>query len=301
MAFTQTNARLILGYSSMAQLGFITLGIFAARQRGAGAQGALLQAVNHGLVVAPMFFVVALLAERAGGSEDLRDMGGIAFRAPVLAGLFLIAALATLAMPGSANFAGEFLILLGAFNSEDGVRVHRLRSASCWRPCTRCGMYIRTMHNRTGAGRHVVRDVAARRARAGAADPRDRRVRAVPAGGARRRRARGEGGDGARRCRPAAGATAAEVLAVIALFAQAKVAGRTSTGRRSSPIVALTDGACIVLLVGLARARFIRTRARAAAHHRRRSARRSGCASGSGARTSRSSPTRWRWTTSRAC
>src|SRR5687768_7109606 len=116
-AFTQTNARLILGYSSIAQLGFITLGIFAIDSAGQGAQGALLQAVNHGLVVAPLFFVVALLAERAEGSEDIRDYGGIAFRAPVLAVLFLIVALATLAMPGSANFAGEFLILLGTFSS----------------------------------------------------------------------------------------------------------------------------------------------------------------------------------------
>ena len=53
-------------------------------------------------------------------------MGGIAFRAPVLAALFLIATLATLAMPGSANFVGEFLILLGRLQDADGVRVHRL-------------------------------------------------------------------------------------------------------------------------------------------------------------------------------
>ncbi|MEA2143279.1 MAG: NADH-quinone oxidoreductase subunit, partial [Solirubrobacteraceae bacterium] len=116
MAFTQTNLRLILGYSSMAQLGFITLGIFAFRDE--GVQGAILQAVNHGLVVAPLFFIVLLAAERAGGSEDLRDLGGLAFRGPVLATLFLIVALATLAMPGSANFAGEFLILLGVFKAK---------------------------------------------------------------------------------------------------------------------------------------------------------------------------------------
>jgi NADH-quinone oxidoreductase subunit M len=133
----------------MAQLGFITLGLFAVDSAATGATGALLQAVNHGLIVAPLFFIVALLAERAAGSEDIRDMGGIAFRAPVLAALFLIAALATLAMPGSANFVGEFYILLGAFNSKmtfafiasAGVvlaSVYALR------------MYIRSMHNRTG-------------------------------------------------------------------------------------------------------------------------------------------------------
>jgi NADH-quinone oxidoreductase subunit M len=148
-AFTQTNARLILGYSSLAQLGFITLGIFAIDPQAQGAQGALLQAVNHGLVVAPLFFVIALLAERAGGSEDIRDYGGIAFRAPVLAGLFLVVALATLAMPGSANFAGEFLILLGVFNSKLAIALIAslgviLASVYALR------MYIRSMHNRVG-------------------------------------------------------------------------------------------------------------------------------------------------------
>ena len=65
-----------------------------------GRQGAVLQMVNHGLVVAPLFFIIALLAARAGGTDDLRRMGGLALRAPVLAALFLIVALATLAMPG---------------------------------------------------------------------------------------------------------------------------------------------------------------------------------------------------------
>jgi len=121
LAFTETDARLITGYSSVAQLGFITLGIFALNPQ--GAQGALLQMVNHGLVVAALFFVVGLLAKRAGGSEDLAQMGGMAFRAPVLASLFLIVTLATLAMPGSSNFVGEFLILLGVFKAKLAVAV----------------------------------------------------------------------------------------------------------------------------------------------------------------------------------
>ena len=116
MAFTQTSATLVVGYSSIAQLGFITLGIFSLTDE--GAQGAVLQMVNHGLVVVPLFFIIALLAQRAGGTDDLRRMGGLALRAPVLAAVFLIVALATLAMPGSANFAGEFLILTGTFNSK---------------------------------------------------------------------------------------------------------------------------------------------------------------------------------------
>ena len=74
--------------------------------------------VNHGLVVVPLFFIIALLAARVGGTDDLRRMGGLAMRAPVLAALFLIVALATLAMPGSANFVGEFLILTGVFKAK---------------------------------------------------------------------------------------------------------------------------------------------------------------------------------------
>ncbi len=149
-AFTQTSTRLILGYSSIAQLGFITLGIFALDESANGAQGALLQSINHGLVVVPAFLIVGLLAARAGGSEDLRDMGGIAFRAPVLAVLFLIVTLATLAMPGSANFVSEFLILLGVFQSELVIALIAstgvvLASVYALR------LYIRSMHNRTGA------------------------------------------------------------------------------------------------------------------------------------------------------
>jgi NADH-quinone oxidoreductase subunit M len=147
MAFTVTDVRLILAYSSVAQLGFITLGIFSLT--GEGAQGALMQMVNHGIVVAPAFFLLAVLAARAGGSEDVRDMGGIAFRAPVLAAMLLIVAFANLAMPGSPNFVGEFLILLGTFESHMAfalvaslgvvmAAVYMLRA------------FIGAMHNRAG-------------------------------------------------------------------------------------------------------------------------------------------------------
>jgi NADH-quinone oxidoreductase subunit M len=147
MAFTQTHVRLIAGYSSVAQLGFITLGIFALDPQ--GAQGALLQMVNHGLVVAPMFFIILLLSQRAGGSEDIRDMGGMAFRAPVLASVFLIVALATLAMPGSANFVGEFLILLGVFKAKLAIAVIAF-SGVVLASVYALRLFIRTMHNRVG-------------------------------------------------------------------------------------------------------------------------------------------------------
>jgi len=116
LAFSQDNIRLVIAYSSIAQLGFIVLGIFAFADN--GAQGALLQMLNHGLVVVPLFLIVGVIALRARGSESLTELGGMAFRAPVLAGLFLVVSLATLAMPGSGNFIGEILILFGTFEDQ---------------------------------------------------------------------------------------------------------------------------------------------------------------------------------------
>ena len=148
MAFTQTNVRLVAGYSSVAQLGFITAGIFALSAD--GSDGAILQMVNHGLVVAPLFVIVALLAERSG-TEDLREMGGMALRAPVLAALFLIVTLATLAMPGSANFIGEFYILNGLFDSKIVFALIAI-SGVAMSAYYALRLYQRTMHNRRPEG-----------------------------------------------------------------------------------------------------------------------------------------------------
>jgi NADH-quinone oxidoreductase subunit M len=148
MAFTQTNVRLIAGYSSVAQLGFITAGIFALSAD--GSDGAVLQMVNHGLVVAPLFVIVAILAERSG-TEDLREMGGMAMKAPVLAALFLIVTLATLAMPGSANFVGEFYILNGLFDSKI-VFAFIAISGVAMSAYYALRLYQRTMHNRKPEG-----------------------------------------------------------------------------------------------------------------------------------------------------
>jgi len=144
MAFTQTNARLIAGYSSMAQLGFITAGIFTLRAD--GADGAILQMVNHGLVVAPVFIIIALLAARSG-TEDIGRMGGMAVRAPVLAGLFLIVTLALLAMPGTANFIGEFYILTGLFQAKIVYAIVASAGVAL-AAFYALRLYQRTMHNR---------------------------------------------------------------------------------------------------------------------------------------------------------
>jgi NADH-quinone oxidoreductase subunit M len=148
MAFTQTDVRLVAGYSSVAQLGFVTAGIFALRPD--GADGAILQMVNHGLVVAPLFIVIAILAERSG-SEDMREMVGMALRAPVLAALFLIVTLATLAMPGSANFVGEFYILNGLFQAKIVLAIVAI-SGVAMSAYYALRLYQRTMHNRKPEG-----------------------------------------------------------------------------------------------------------------------------------------------------
>jgi NADH-quinone oxidoreductase subunit M len=151
MAFTTADARLVIAYSSVAQMGFILLGIFSLQPQ--GGQGALLQMLNHGVVTAASFFVVAALAVRCGDSERLDDMGGVAFKAPVLATFFLIITLANLAMPGSSNFIGEFMILLGTFDSHMvfafiasiavvGAAFYALR------------LFIGAMHNRVGGRVH---------------------------------------------------------------------------------------------------------------------------------------------------
>jgi NADH-quinone oxidoreductase subunit M len=145
LAFAQDNVRLVVAYSSIAQLGFIVLGIFAFDDK--GAQGAVLQMLNHGLVVVPLFLIIGVIAARAGGRESVAELGGLAFRAPVLAALFLIVTFATLAMPGSANFVGEILILFGAY--EDKLVYGLVASAGVVLAAVyMIRLFQRTMHNR---------------------------------------------------------------------------------------------------------------------------------------------------------
>jgi NADH-quinone oxidoreductase subunit M len=144
MAFTQTNARLVAGYSSVAQLGFITLGIFTLRPD--GADGAVLQMVNHGLVVCPLLLIMVILVERAG-SDDITRMGGLAMRAPVLAAMFLIVTMALLAIPGSANFIGEIYILFGAFETKEAIGLIAFAGVAM-AAYYALRLFQRSMHNR---------------------------------------------------------------------------------------------------------------------------------------------------------
>ncbi|MFA4927458.1 MAG: NADH-quinone oxidoreductase subunit M [Patulibacter sp.] len=148
IALTTTNARLVLAYSSVAQLGFITLGVFSLRTD--GATGALLQSVNHGVAVFGAFLAVAILSQRAGGSEDLRDMGGIATKAPIFAVFFVIVTYAVLALPGTANFLGEILILRGLWEGPSVALAVVASLGIALAAVYALRLFILSSHNRVG-------------------------------------------------------------------------------------------------------------------------------------------------------
>jgi len=113
LAFRAPDLRGIVAYSSMAQMGLITLGIFAFDDL--GLDGAVLQSVNHALISASMFLLVGMV-ERRCGTGELDALGGMARGRPVLATVLLVAGMIALAVPGSATFAGEFLIMAGVYD-----------------------------------------------------------------------------------------------------------------------------------------------------------------------------------------
>lgn len=113
LAFRQPDVRGVVAYSSMGQMGLITLGIFATNDL--GLDGAVLHSVSHGLVSAAMFLLAGMLIERTG-TDRFDRLGGLAKGRPALATLVMTVGMFTLAVPGSSNFAGEFAILAGVFD-----------------------------------------------------------------------------------------------------------------------------------------------------------------------------------------
>ena len=112
MALAQSDLKALVAYSSLSHMGFIVLGIFSFNAQ--GQQGAVVQMVNHGLIVPALFLIVAWIASRTG-TRDRAALFGLAPRMPVLAGVFLVVTLAALGLPGLNSFVGEFMILLGAW------------------------------------------------------------------------------------------------------------------------------------------------------------------------------------------
>ena len=113
LAFRATDFRGVVAYSSMAQMGLITLGLFAFNDQ--GYDGAVLQMVVHGLISTTLFLIAGGI-ERRTSTGELILLGGMARGRPLLATMLMATGIVALAVPGSAAFAGEFLILLGVFD-----------------------------------------------------------------------------------------------------------------------------------------------------------------------------------------
>jgi NADH-quinone oxidoreductase subunit M len=112
LAMGQTDMKRLVSYTSISHFGFIALGIFAFTTE--AGTGAVLYMVNHGIATGLLFLVVGMLIAR-GGSRQIFDYGGVAAQAPLLGGAFLIAGLASLALPATNSFVSEFLVLIGSF------------------------------------------------------------------------------------------------------------------------------------------------------------------------------------------
>jgi NADH-quinone oxidoreductase subunit M len=111
----QPDAKKLVAYSSVSHLGFVVLGIFAFTTE--AMQGAVIQMVNHGISTGALFLLVGMLYERRH-TRLMEDFGGIAKVVPVLTFFMVFSVLASAGLPGLNGFVGEFLILLGAFDSE---------------------------------------------------------------------------------------------------------------------------------------------------------------------------------------
>jgi len=112
MALVQRDMKLLVSYSSVSHMGFIVLGIFAFNIQ--GQQGAIVQMVNHGIIIAALFLIVGWIGDRVG-TRDRSAMAGLALRMPVMAGVFAVVTFAALGLPGLNSFVGEFMTLLGAW------------------------------------------------------------------------------------------------------------------------------------------------------------------------------------------
>jgi NADH-quinone oxidoreductase subunit M len=114
MALVQTDIKKLVAYSSVSHLGFVMLGIFAFNSQ--GLDGAVLQMVNHGLSTGALFLLVGMLYDRRH-TRLITDFGGVAKVMPLFAAFLLVVSLSSIGLPGLNGFVGEFLVLLGAFQT----------------------------------------------------------------------------------------------------------------------------------------------------------------------------------------
>lgn len=114
LAYAQEDLKKLVAYSSISHLGFVVLGIFSLTRQ--GISGGIYQMLNHGISTGALFLLVGVIYQRRH-TRRISDFGGIASRVPVFATILLIVTLSSIGLPGLNGFVGEFLILLGSFQS----------------------------------------------------------------------------------------------------------------------------------------------------------------------------------------
>jgi NADH-quinone oxidoreductase subunit M len=114
VAMVQEDVKKLVAYSSVAHLGFVMLGVFSLTQQGIA--GGILQMLNHGVSTGALFLIVGFIYERRH-TRLITDFGGLAKQMPVFATIFMIVTLSSIGLPGTNGFVGEFLILIGSFES----------------------------------------------------------------------------------------------------------------------------------------------------------------------------------------
>ncbi|MBA4348553.1 MAG: NADH-quinone oxidoreductase subunit M [Thermodesulfovibrio sp.] len=112
----QTDLKRLIAYSSVSHMGFVTLGLFALNPQ--GIQGGILQMVNHGIVTGALFLCVGIIYERTH-TRQIADYGGAATVFPIYSAFFMVFTLASVGLPGTNGFIGEFLIILGGFTASN--------------------------------------------------------------------------------------------------------------------------------------------------------------------------------------
>ncbi len=115
VAMVQTDVKRLVAYSSVAHLGFVMLGVFALNLQGMA--GGMIQMVNHGITTGALFLIVGFLYERRH-TREISEFGGLAKQMPVFATIFMIVTFSSVGLPGTNGFVGEFMALVGAFESE---------------------------------------------------------------------------------------------------------------------------------------------------------------------------------------
>ena len=114
----QEDIKKLIAYSSVAHMGFVTMGLFSLNMQ--GIQGAMFQMVSHGLVSGALFLCVGVIYDRMH-TREIAAYGGLVHRMPRYAVIFMIFTMANVGLPGTAGFVGEFLTLLGAFRASPWV------------------------------------------------------------------------------------------------------------------------------------------------------------------------------------